>query len=130
MKRILFVLLIMTCSMSRAEWEVIGRSEDYVSYIDKSSVRKKGNFFEVWEMKDFFQAQNNSLGKNFRSLVFLNIYDCDNRISGSIAFATYSKSMGKGITIDSGDFGSNFRRDRVFPGSTAETTWKMVCGME
>jgi hypothetical protein len=101
---------------------VIGRSESFISYIDKLSVRKRSNFFEVWEMKDFFEAQTNSLGKNFRSLIFLNMYDCDSRISGSIAFATYSKSMGKGIIIDSGDFGDNFRRDRIFPGSIAETT--------
>ena len=102
MKRLIFVFLLMTCSVSWAEWEIVTSDSESDIYADRETIRKKGNFVEMWRMKSFVEVQVNSDGKKFRSVKFLSRFDCKDETVGSFSFVQYSEEYGRGDVVSSG----------------------------
>ena len=120
MKRLLFVLLMMICSVSWAGWDFTGRLEDGTVYFhDKSTIRKNGVKRKMWIMV------NNSDG----SSKVLKVYNCNSEEFSIAAFTQYSGSMGAGKVGTSILFKENEQSwEPVIPDSIVEFEWKIACG--
>jgi hypothetical protein len=128
-KRTLYVFLMMTCSVSWAEWEESGASENFVHYVDRATIRKKGNFVEMWSMKNFFEAKVNSAGEMYRSTKELRRYECKEETRGLVSFIFYTKENGAGDAIFSHTLKKNEIEDNpITPGAVDEVWWKIACG--
>lgn len=128
MKRLLFVLLMMTCSLSWAEWERVGDTGNYEALVDRATIRKKGNFFEMWDMMNYFKVQE-SVGKAHKSAKILNRYDCKDATRGLVSFVHYSGEYGTGEVVFVHTSKKNEIEDHpISPGSSAELLWQIACG--
>ena len=131
MKRILFVLLMMTCSVAWAEWERIGKTRNYVSYVDKATIRKKDKFIQMWDMSNLFEASVSASGERYKSEKSLQRYDCKNETQGWVYLAHFSEEYGEGRVVGSAMQQNNEIRDLpIMPGSASELLWKIACGRE
>lgn len=130
MKRLIFVLLLMTCSVSWAEWERLGETANYVHFANKKTIRKKGNFVEMWDMKNYFETKVSD-GKNYKSIKVLNRYDCKDATRGIVSYYYYAKENGEGGTVDYTVKKMNEINDEpIVPDSAGEVLWKIACGRE
>ena len=132
MKRLLFVLLLMTCSVSWAEWERVVKTDNYVFFVDRATIRKKSNFVEMWEMTNFFETQVTEVDKqNYKSRMHLSRYDCSDGTRGTVSFLMYAEENGKGNVVLSHMVKKNEIEDNsIPPGSLGELLWKIACGRE
>ncbi len=127
MKRIIFIFLMMTCSVSRADWELAGYDEESITYADRASIRKKGNFVEMWGMEEFFKAQVRS-GKTYRSSKTLHRYDCNNRTVGVVSLVWYDDLRGTGNVVISVSLKQNQIEDNpVVPETMGALLLKIAC---
>ena len=101
MKRLLFAVLMMVCSVSWAEWEKSGEANDYAVYSDKSTVRKKGKIATIWEMYDYSVVQTNENGYRYNSEKVLLGYDCMTKKFARISTVYFFGSMGDGYVVAS-----------------------------
>ncbi len=131
MKRILFVFLIMTCSVSCAEWEGVGETDSYANFVDRSTIRTKGNFVEMWYMQNFFEGKVSADKKKWKSTIALNRFDCKDETLATVSFINYAKENGEGDVVFSYLYKKNEIRDLpIAPGTTSELLWQIACGRE
>ena len=131
MKRLLFVFLMMTCSVSWAEWELVADIENYVQFVDKATKRKKDNFVEMWRMNNYFDEQLNSQGKKYKSVKIFDSYDCNNKARGVVSFVQYFEQYGRGDVVLSHTAKSiEIQYHPIVPESIGEGLWKIACGRE
>jgi len=131
MKRLLFVMLMMVCSVSWAEWELCGSDSDdkFMVYCDKSTIRKNGAISRMWVLTDFSKVQKNASGKRYMSFKSLAAYNCRDETSAIISLVQYSGSMGEGNVVV-----SHTRQERewewkpIVPESITEAQWGIACG--
>jgi hypothetical protein len=127
MKRLIFVLLMMTCSVSWADWKLVSADEESITYADRASIHKKGNFVEMWAMQVFFKAQSDS-GKTYRSSKDLHRYDCNNKTVGFVMFVWYDKLNGTGNVVISESIRQNEIEDHpVVPETIGALLLKIAC---
>jgi hypothetical protein len=129
MKRLIFAVLMMTCSVSWAEWEMTGNTKTDTFYHDKSTIRRNGAVAKMWSMIDSFEEETNSDGAKFRSQKVFRVANCRERIAATIALFQYSGPMGEGNviltrTIKEGEADWT----PIPPGSVSEAEWKIICG--
>ena len=67
MKRLLFVLQMMICSMSWADWEMTGKEYDLTHYHDKSTIQINDITAQMWVMYDFPEVRTNTDGDRYKS---------------------------------------------------------------
>ncbi len=128
MKRILFVFLMMTCSVSWAEWEFWDKGDDFSLYIDKSTITRKGEIAKIWVLMDYFEEQTSS-GKKFKSVIIRDAYNCVEELMTLAGSAKYSGVMGTGKVVESyADKENNQKWELVLPRSNGEKMLKMLCG--
>lgn len=129
MKQLLFVALMMVCSVSWAEWEYTGKNESFVHYVDRSTIRNSGAIARMWVLADYFAEQTNSDGKKFKSDNRRLAFNCMQETTALIAFVEYSDSMGKGRTVSSEERKESDWDWRSFPpDTTVEVMFKIACG--
>lgn len=77
MKRQLFVVLMMICSVSWARWEISGKTDDGITthYHDTSTIRKNGAVAKMWTIQDYLFVQKDEIGK-FKSIKTLFMFHC------------------------------------------------------
>ena len=131
MKRFFFVFLMVTSSVSLAEWERIGKNDNFVQDVDRATIRKKGKFVEMWDMKSHFETQVSTLGEKYKSSKSLQRYDCKNETKGLIQFVWYADIGGEGRVVYSENIKKNDIEDAsVVPGSIGEMLLNTACGRE
>jgi hypothetical protein len=129
MKRLLFVLLMMTCSISWAAWEMTGNTKNDTFYHDKSTIRRNGAIAKMWSMIDSFEDETNSDGTIFKSQKVFRVANCRERTVATISLFQYSGSMGEGSVVLTRTIKeSEWNWTPIPPGSIAEAEWKIVCG--
>jgi len=131
MKRLIFAVLMMVCSVSWAEWELIGK--DFVGdfiYCDKSTIRKNGAISRMWVLTDFSRPRKlDSTGDRYMSGKEFWAYNCREEKFAVISIIQHSGEMGGGDVVWSGTWQERDWKWRpVPPGTTAEATWKIACG--
>lgn len=129
MKRLLFGVLMMVCSVSCAEWVETGISDFAIFYHDKSTIRRNGKIAKIWTMVDYFEERTGSDGKRFKSDKRRLVYNCMEDTFAIISLLEYSGSMGEGKIIFSGDSKENeWDWASIPPGSVSEANFKIACG--
>jgi hypothetical protein len=132
-KRLLFAVLMMTCSVSWAEWEFTGdQLEGKISiYHDRSTIRRNGVIAKMWIMIDFSTVQISSGGERYKSSKGLTAYNCEKETYANISIILNSGSMGKGEVVWSHTRKeSEWEWDPNPPRSVSEVTWKIACGKQ
>ena len=131
MIRLLFVVLMMTCSVSWAKWEVTASDGEITFYHDKSTMRRNGTITKMWVMQSYSVIQTNHEGKNYKSGKVLYAYDCASETLAGTSLVTYSGSMGKGNVISSITGEESWLSwEPIVPNSIGEVQWKIACSKQ
>jgi hypothetical protein len=129
MKRLLFVALMMVCSVSWAEWEIFYATAEFTVYVDKSTIRRNGSVAKMWYMTDSLEADTNYSERKYKSTKVRRAFNCLEESSAAISFAQYSGSIGEGSVVTSGEVKeSELQWNSVVPGTLSENLWKIACG--
>ncbi len=130
MKRLLFVLLLMTCSVSWAEWELSGGDSEDNFYHDKSTIRKNGVIVKIWTMLSHANAVIEN-GYQYKSSKNLFVFNCKLDTSELISILKYSGSMGSGKVVFSANWQEkDWEWKPVVPGTYTELHYKIACGLK
>jgi hypothetical protein len=138
MKRILFVLLMMTFSISWAGWEIVGTSShpeakggETTHYHDISTVRGNGVIVKMWTMQDYSLARTKANGNTYKSAKALYAYNCKEETEAIISLLQNSDSMGAGSVVYSISLEeSKLNWSPIVPESSGEKSWKVACSKE
>ncbi len=130
MKRILFVLLLMTCSVSWAGWERISKTNSYVEFIDRETIRKKDDFVEIWVMRSYFKKQKHQDIENIKSAKALHRFDCINQTVKWLYGEMYASNDGLGSPLFSSPPEAASPDYPVSPSSDLEKIFKIACGLK
>ena len=135
MKRLIFLALMMVCSVSWAKWELCGigsEGEGVISfYCDKSTIRKNGAISRMWALTDFSSVRTDSSGDRYMSSMVLEVYNCRDETTALTSLTQYSATMGEGKVVWSGEWQErDWKWRSIGPGTVIETKWKIACGNE
>ncbi len=128
MKRLLLVCLMMSCSVSWAEWEIAATSDSVSVYFDKTTIRKNGAIVKMWLLHDYLSSQD-FMGKKYNSSKFYSVFDCKSEMFAVSSVVLYMGSMGEGSVIH-----NHTNKDKdlewgpVVPNSDGFKFWKIACG--
>jgi len=133
MKRLLFVMLMMVCSVSWAEWELCSSGgegdEKMLVYCDKSTIKRNGSISRIWELTNSSKARMDSLGNRFMSDKALMTYNCREEAVAIISLVLYSGLNGEGNVVWSGTRQEReYKWEPIVPGTHGENLWKIACG--
>ena len=128
MKLLIAALLAVFSTSAMAEWTYLSSVEakavDF--YIDKTTIRKRGNVAKMWVMKDYKSPQKETDGKSYLSDKVFGEYDCVEIRGRSLTITSFSDNMGKGEVTSTFQYDNNKWND-VAPGSVGMTEWKAAC---
>ena len=83
---------------ANAEWKLFGGSDTYDTYIDYSRIRTEGRYKSTWSLSDY-KSPNTFTGKQYKSMVFKVLIDCQSSRNHVVDVYFYSEQMGKGEII-------------------------------
>jgi hypothetical protein len=127
MKRLLFVVLMVTCSVSWAEWELVGKSADNSLFVDTSTIRKSGNFVKMWSMRNYTLVQTTGKWK-WRSMMLLDVYNCKEEVMAVVQVNAFEGEMASGQSLATETYQqSEWNWRHVLPGSTGKIQWEIAC---
>ena len=131
MTRIIFVLLLITGSVARAEWEQtlhIG-SEAGTHYHDQSTIKGTGGTVRMLTMINYSVEKNLKSGGKYESMKRLDGYDCRSETTAPITVSYFSGSMGSGSLVFTYTVkNSELEWEPIIPSSIGEKHWKIACG--
>jgi hypothetical protein len=129
MKRLLFVVLMMVCSVSWAKWEMTGKTDDLTHYHDKSTIQINDITAQMWVMYEFPQVRTNTDGGRYKSAKSLLAFNCKYETLAMISVLQYSGPLGTGDVVLSDTFKeSEWIWDRIVPDTTVKIEWDIACG--
>lgn len=127
MKNLIFAILMLTCLISRAEWEVTSVASEQVIYHDKQSKKSRGNIVRMWTLADFPEARSENFG-NFLSMKTLDAFDCSEKTHALVRAMFYTEKLGTGSVIHSVQVKEKDLEWLVIkPESVAEDEWEIAC---
>ena len=101
MKRLLILMMLVSLP-AWAEWVELGRKGKgqaaFTQYIDPTTVRKSTNGRRAWVMWNFDQTQREA-SPWYRSVIFLDEFDCAGERSRTLQWSEYSGPMGVGEVV-------------------------------
>ena len=127
MKLLIAVLLAVFSTGAMAEWTYLTPREGnaYDIYIDKTTIRKRGNVAKMWDLSDFKAPKEAASGSHLSSRA-LNEYDCVEIRVRLLALTHFSGNMGKGKVTSTYQYDDSKWVD-IAPGSVDMSHWKAVC---
>jgi hypothetical protein len=128
MKRIVFSVLMTICSISWAEWEITGETDDRIDYHDRSTIRRNGKIAKMWTLSEYHSIQTDNTGARYKSDKTFWAFNCIEGTKSIIALLQYSGSMGRGKTVWSMNKQENDLMWEVIPpGSAGAVMFKIAC---
>jgi len=132
MKRLFFVVLMMVCSVSWAEWELCGSSgsgDKNASYFcDTSTIRRNGAISQMWKITNYTKVQTNARGDRYMSAKVLKAYNCREETNARISLIHYSESMGAGDVVWSNKRQESEWKWNPVTGTEMQTALEIACG--
>ena len=129
MKRIVVTLALAALRGSAAaEWTLLNtsKSDGMATYIDKTSISRKGNKVKMWYLDNYASAEVTSKGRKYLSSKGLDEFDCQEQRRQLLEYTWYSGQMGNGeIVFSKGEPGE--KRQEIVPQSIAEAMLKIAC---
>lgn len=127
MKLLIAALLAVFSTGAMAEWTYLTSREDnaFDVYIDKTTIRKRGNVAKMWELRDFKAPQKEASG-SYLSSRMLEEYDCVEIRQRLLALTDFSGNMGSGQIIFNHQYDNNKWAD-IAPDTVNMELWKAAC---
>ena len=119
------LMLLLVSGAASAEWTYAGEGGNYIHYVDRTTIRRNGNFVKMWDLIDFKKVEVIG-GKSDLSRRAQYEYDCKEEKMRSLALTTFSGQMGSGA-VNYTDSDTE-KWVPVAPESIGETQWKIACG--
>ena len=121
-KVILLFWLLFACNSAQAAWNLVASNEEASVYAEISAISKSGDIAKMSDITDFKQR---IAGVNYSSVKSQREYDCKDKKSRTLSYATMSKNMAGGLGVNS----SNFTRQwsPVFSGGVVGALWASAC---
>ena len=96
MKRLLMgLLLVMTATAASAEWTRVDSKDEFISYVDRATIRRNGNLVKMWGLADYKTVQKSaSTGASYLSSKAQDEYDCKEEKWRLLAFTRFDGKMG------------------------------------
>ena len=127
MKRLLLGLtLLMTATAASAEWTRVDSKDEFISYVDRATIRRNGNFVKMWDLTDYKTVQKSAAGKSYLSDKGQQEYDCKEEKMRQLALQMFDGKMGQGKAVYSDN--DTVKWVPIAPGSIGEVLWKAACG--
>ena len=128
MKLLIAALLAVFSTGAMAEWTHLFSSEDntFDIYIDKTTIRKRGNVAKMWVIHDYKSPQKHSGNPPFLSERELNEYDCVEVRYRILALTIFSGNMGSGQVNFNHQYDDSKWVD-IPPGTVNMALWKAAC---
>jgi len=105
-----------------ADWVRVAGMESASTYIDPATLRKEGNFRNVWVLQELKQrSKDGELSRRARVE-----YDCKQERKRVLYLSTHSDSMLGGVTLFSQEF-ADANWGSVPPDTANATILKIVC---
>ena len=115
----------MTATAASAEWTSFHYSDEIILYIDRATIRRKGDFVKMWELIDFKAVQNNGI-YSYLTQRSQHEFDCKEEQTRLLAFSWLSGKMGSGsVVYSNSDVG---KWSPIAPNTIDEAQWKIACG--
>jgi hypothetical protein len=121
MKRILFVLLMMTCSVSWGGWVMHAETDTTTHYYDPATLKKDGHIRKVWVLQDLKKRhKDGEMSRRARGE-----YDCKQERVRYLTMTEHSEPMAGGeVLLNAGE-------DRVWreipPNTPSADIFNLVC---
>lgn len=127
MKLLIAALLAVFSTGAMAEWTYLASREDnaFDVYIDKTTIRKRGNVAKMWELRDFKAPRKEASG-SYLSSRMLAEYDCVEIRQRLLALTDFSGNMGSGQIIFNHQYDNNKWAD-IAPDTVNMELWKAAC---
>ena len=127
MKLLIAVLLAVFSTGAMAGWTYLISSEDkaFDIYIDKTTIRKRGNVAKMWELRDY-KAPREAASGSYLSSRALKEYDCVEIRQRLLALTDFSGNMGSGQIIFNHQYDNNKWAD-IAPDTVNMELWKAAC---
>jgi hypothetical protein len=121
-KMILLFWLLFAWNSAQAAWNLVTSNEEASIYAEISVSSKSGDIVKMSDITDFKQKIS---GVNYASVKSQREYDCKDKKSRTLSYATMTKSMAGGTVVNS----SNFARpwSPVFTGGVVGALWASAC---
>ncbi len=120
--RTLLLILFILPSFVNAQWDLLSKSYLGHVYLDFSTSERKGPFFFVWQLQDFYVVDKTGI----RSRRILNKINCKTKERQILYSSSHSEHMGKGVVIISGKIASEW--EEPLPKSVGARLVAEVCG--
>ena len=125
MKRLLLgLMLLVTAGAASAEWTRAGGSDEFIQYVDRATIRRKGNLVKMWDLKDY-KTVRTVAGDSYLSDKAQQEYDCKEEKKRVLAFTNFSGQMGSGKVVYSDNDPGKWVP--IYPGSNGEMLWEIAC---
>jgi hypothetical protein len=121
-------LLMMICSVSRADWQLAVDNDAATFYFNKGTIKKNGNLVKMWTQANLKSAANTSNGKPYIRLDSLFLFDCKEETAGLISQTFYSNYEGSEVQAMVNIKQSELEMNPFSPGSVFGLFWKIACG--
>ena len=123
MKRLLMgLMLAMTAGTASAEWTLVGPNDDITLYVDRTTIRRNGNFVKMWSLFDYIKVE----GPRHLSTRSQSEFDCKGEKMRTLALTSFSGQMLSGTVNYTDSITGEWTA--VAPQSMGETMWKIACG--
>lgn len=130
-RRIVLVLLVLSCSvgLAQAEWEEVTGSDNVTVYIDPTThlIDKQSGLVKMWILYDSTTATKLSERSSFLSFRSHVQYDCNEERVRSLQASYFEGHMANGKVVSSNSTEGQWYP--VAPGSIGETLWELACSI-
>ena len=109
-----------------AEWTEVGAANNYIAYVDESTIRRDGYLVKMWGLEDYQSTQKNRSIK-YLSEAYQQEFDCKNEQIKYLAHLQMSDNMGNGNAVATSSKQTQWSPFK--PGSIGERRWKIACGL-
>jgi hypothetical protein len=130
MKKVVFFIFLLVCSISYAGWEftTVTADGEFTDYHDKSTIKKKGSISKMWVMRDYASEQIFSENETYQSSKIISGFDCKEDTIMNISIVWYSGSLGDGSVVSTYTVKESEREwHPIVPGSVDAASWKIAC---
>jgi surface-adhesin protein E len=123
----LITLLVLSSEPVYAKWVSFEKSDEEgkTAYVDKGTIRRKGDQVKMWHLFVFNTAQTDG-GLSFLSITVQTEWDCAEERHRSLAFIRYSGNMRRGKMVNMESIPNIW--EPVAPDSLGQRMLKVACG--
>jgi hypothetical protein len=95
------LLLATIAGQAAADWLPVLDHEEYIAYVDPSTIERNGSMAQMWDVTDLKYPQPSPRGYAYASSLAHMEFDCENVRTRTLYFSLRSGQMGEGREVDS-----------------------------